>query len=378
MIDFKRIHWPIFLFISLYQIIVILAAPFYFYFSPPAWGMILALILLISLTEISITAGYHRLYSHKAYKTTIWVELPLVFLGTMAGQGSVLRWANDHRLHHKHVDTDLDPYSINKGFWYAHILWLFEKPDPIKPGLVSDLIKNKLLVFQDKYYGILFFLSNALVSAIIGWLLNDYTGAFYLAWWVRLFLVHHSTWFINSLAHTWGSKSYYKELSAVDNYLISMLTFGEGYHNYHHYFESDYRNGVKWYHFDPTKWLIWILNKTGLANNLRRFDEYKIKKQILKNDRNLLIDRLVELSYIKKDELEQRIKDTFDSISEKMKEIKHLRERYHEFKKAHKPGRIIEDIRMDIDKLQHMLSEDIRTWKALFNGIMKMKPIPVL
>ncbi len=377
MIDYKRIHWPVFLFITIYQIGVLAGLPFYLYYTPPSWTMVLTTVLLIGLTGLSITAGYHRLYAHRAYKTNRWVEIPLIFLGTLAGQGSIIRWANDHRLHHKHVDTDRDPYSIKKGFWHAHILWLFEKPEPIRKDQVSDLMKNRLLMFQDKYYGILFFGSNILVSLAIGWWLNDFIGAFFMAWWVRLFLVHHFTWFINSLAHTWGSKSYYKELSAVDNYLISLLTFGEGYHNYHHYFASDYRNGVKWYHFDPGKWLIWTLNKAGLATNLRRFDEFRIKKQVLKNDKNLLIDRLRQLSYIKKDQLEQKISDTFESISSKMAEIKQLRDQYHEFRKSGKPEKLVEDLKREIREIQHGLSDDIRTWRQLFNGIMEMKPIPV-
>lgn len=373
----KRIYWPIFLFIILYHLVVLIGAPFYFYYTPPSWTMVIVTIVLISLTGISITAGYHRLYSHRAYKTNKFIEIPLVFLGTMAGQGSILRWTNDHRLHHKHVDTDLDPYSIKKGFWYAHILWLFEKPDPIIPGLVADLSKNKLIVFQDRYYGILFFLTNALVSLAIGWWLNDFIGAFFFAWWVRLFAVHHCTWFINSLAHTWGSKSYYKELSAVDNYLISMLTFGEGYHNYHHYFASDYRNGIKWYHFDPTKWLIWTLHKTGLANNLKKFDEFRIKKQILKNDKTLLTDRLVQLTHVKKEELEMKIKETFDSISLKMTEIRRLKEKYLESKSQNTSGKMIDDLKYEINKMQAKLSKDIKAWQDLFNGIMKLQPIRV-
>jgi stearoyl-CoA desaturase (delta-9 desaturase) len=254
---------------------------------------------------------------------------------------------------------------------------LFEKPDPIIPGLVADLTKNKLLVFQDRYYGTLFFLTNTLVSLAIGWWLHDFIGAFFLAWWVRLFAVHHSTWFINSLAHTWGSKSYYKELSAVDNYLISLLTFGEGYHNYHHYFASDYRNGIKWYHFDPTKWLIWILSKTGQAKNLKRFDDYRITKQILKNDKTLLTDRLVQLTYVKKEELETTIRETFDSISQKMTEIKRLKEKYLEFKNKDISGKVIDDLRFEINKMQMKLSEDIKAWQNLFNGIMKLQPIAV-
>ena len=377
MIDWKRIYWPIFLFITLYQIAVIVGMPFYFIYTPPSWPMILAAVIVFSLTGLSITAGYHRLYSHRAYKTRKIIEIPLIFLGTMTGQGSILRWANDHRLHHKHVDTDKDPYSIKKGFWYAHILWMFEKPEPIKPGLVADLAKNKLIVFQDKHYGTLFLLSNLLVSLAIGWGLNDFIGAFFLVWWVRLFVVHHCTWFINSLAHTWGSKSYYKELSAVDNYLISLVTFGEGYHNYHHYFASDYRNGVKWYHFDPTKWFVWFLDKTGLAQNLKRFDDYRIKKQILKNDKVLLTDRLMQLPYIKKDDLELKIKETFNSISEKMSEVKQLKEKYIEFKRTNQPAKVVEDLKIEISKLKQKLSDEINVWQDLFNRIMKLKPMPV-
>jgi len=377
MIDFKGIHWPVFLFIIIYQIGVLAAAPFYFYLTPPSPLLILLTIALFMLTGISITAGYHRLYSHRSYRTNRWVEIPLLFFGTMAGQGSILRWANDHRLHHKYVDTDKDPYSIKKGFWHAHMLWLFHKPDPIIPGLVSDLSKNKLILFQDKYYGGLFFLTNTMISLAAGWWLNDFIGAFFLAWWVRLFVVHHCTWFINSLAHTWGSKSYYKELSAVDNYLISLLTFGEGYHNYHHYFASDYRNGIKWYHFDPTKWLIWILNRTGLADGLKRFDEFRIKKQILKNDKNLLMDRLRHLEYVKKEELEIKIHDTFESISEKMSEIKRLKEKHLEFRNSHLSDAVLEELKIEINKIQKILSEDIRNWQLLFNGIMKLKPIHV-
>jgi len=274
------------------------------------------------------------------------------------------------------VDTEKDPYSIKKGFWYAHILWLFEKPDPVIPRLVADLTKNTLIVFQDRYYTWLFFLSNTIVSLAIGWWLNDFIGAFFMAWWVRLFVVHHSTWFINSLAHTWGAKSYNKELSAVDNYLISLLTFGEGYHNYHHYFASDYRNGVRWYHFDPTKWLIWTLNKTGLARNLKRFDEFRIKKQILKNDRSLLTDHLMQLPKLTKEGFEQKINTTFNSINLKMIEVKLLKEKYGEIKLTINTDREIENVKAEINKLQQRLTEELRNWQFLFNGIMKMKPIP--
>ena len=117
---------------------------------------------------------------------------------------------------------------------------------------------------------------------------------FVLAWWTRLMVSHHLTWFINSLAHYWGEQTYSKEHSAVDNFVIAILTVGEGYHNFHHTFPADYRNGVRWYHFDPTKWTIWILSKVGLAADLRRFDSFRIKRRLLTEDRRLLIYSLRE------------------------------------------------------------------------------------
>jgi stearoyl-CoA desaturase (delta-9 desaturase) len=371
----KNINWPIFTFLVAYQLLVIVLAPFYFYYTPPSLAMILVSVVLFILTGISITTAYHRLYSHRSYKVSKLVEVPLLFFGTLAGQGSVLRWAYDHRLHHNYVDTDKDPYSVKKGFWYAHILWMFEKREDINPKAVNDLLENRLVVLQDKYYVPLFFGLNALVSILIGWLLGDFAGAFYLAWWLRLFAVHHSTWFINSLAHTWGSKSYSREFSAVDNYIISLLTFGEGYHNYHHFFATDFRNGIKWYHFDPTKWLIWSLSKMGLASNLREIDPLKIKKQVIKNDRALLFDRLPKLPVAKKNMLEAKAKEAYDIIMERISEINTLNKKYLIEKKNSISGNLKQDLRDQINDRQNKLKQDWDQWHRIFKTIMRTKTV---
>ena len=370
----QKIDWQIFLFIVIYQVLVIAIAPFYFYYTPPSLAMILVTVFLVIATGISITAAYHRLYSHKSYKLKKVMEFPLLFFGTIAGQGSVLRWANDHRLHHNYVDTDKDPYSVKKGFWYAHILWLFEKRDDINPKLVADLIKNPLVVFQDKYYVPLFFGLNTVTSLIIGWALGDFIGAFFLAWWLRLFVVHHSTWFINSLAHTWGSKTYNREFSAVDNYIVSLLTFGEGYHNYHHFFATDFRNGIKWYHFDPTKWLIWGMSKLGLASGLRKVDPLKIKKQIIKNDMALLFDRLPKLPVIKKDALEKKVRESYDNLMERISQINGLNQKYQQYKNDPATQKLMQDLSTEITDLQNKLRKDWDRWYEVFNTIMKTKP----
>src|ERR1700722_7190466 len=181
MIKKKQINWGPSLFLIIYQTLFLLFFPVYLYYSSPSWGMCLVAFILFYVTGVSITGGYHRLYSHRSYKTKKPLEGVILFFATMALQGSALRWAFDHRLHHAHVDTDEDPYSINKGFWYAHCLWILDKPKAIDPKVVPDLMRNPLIMFQDKYYEILAALANVVVFLSVGWLLNDYWGAFFIA-----------------------------------------------------------------------------------------------------------------------------------------------------------------------------------------------------
>jgi len=243
-------NWrPASMFVLGYHIVLLFMLPLYFYYCSASWAMWVTSIVLYFATGMSITGGYHRFYSHQTYKAHPLVEGLLLFFGSMACQGSALRWSYEHRIHHAYVDTDRDPYSIKKGFWFAHIFWIFQHPAPIENKVVSDLMRNRLVMFQHKYYPYLMFSTNIMAFLLVGWLLNDYLGAFVVSWWLRLFALHHSTWFINSLAHTWGARTFSSEQTAVDNFVISLLTFGEGYHNYHHTFANDYRNGIRWYHF---------------------------------------------------------------------------------------------------------------------------------
>jgi stearoyl-CoA desaturase (delta-9 desaturase) len=298
--------------------------------------MILAAVVLLYLTGLSITAGYHRFYAHRSFKSNSFIEAILLFFGAMAGQGSALRWAFDHRLHHAHVDTDKDPYSIKKGFWYAHCLWIMDKPQEINSKIAPDLLKNPLVMFQHRHVGLLMVFTNVIAFFIVGWLLNDYVGAFFLACWTRLFLLHHFTWFINSLAHTWGDKPFCQEQTAVNNYVIALLTFGEGYHNFHHTFANDYRNGIRWYQYDPTKWLIWTLSKFKLVSGLKMMDPYTIKKRMVLERKELLLERICNLWYIKKDELEKKVLELSDSIVAKIAETNQLMEDY---RRARKEGK---------------------------------------
>lgn len=148
--------------------------------------------------------------------------------------------------------------------------WFLLKRPPMDPTKIPDLWARKWVRFQHNYYHLLTATSTIIIVIVMGFVSGWFTSIYLcLAW---MFFFHHSMFFINSLAHTWGSKTYAKELTAVDNFLLAFLTFGEGYHNYHHAFPNDYRNGISWYHFDPTKWLIWTLEKLHLAKNLRSKD----------------------------------------------------------------------------------------------------------
>lgn len=372
----KIINWGPITFLVTYQVLLLAALPFYFYYNVPKMGMLITMFVLLYITGLSITAGYHRYYAHRSYRTGSVVEAILLFFGSMATQGSALRWSFDHRIHHAHVDTDEDPYSIKKGFWYAHFLWLVEKPREIEAKTVSDLLKNKLVMFQHNYYKTTMIASNAMVVVFFGWLFQDYLGAIMLVLGLRMFLLHHFTWFINSLAHTWGDKPFCLELSAVDNYFLSMLTFGEGYHNYHHTYANDYRNGIRWYHFDPTKWLIWTLSKFGLAHGLKRMDSATIQKRIVIEHKNLLLEQIKQLCYVRKEELESAIQEISDRIVSKIAEFNKLKEEYLATK-MEKPSRdIIKELRYELKMLKKSLRNDWRLWLKLSKRIMSLKPLP--
>lgn len=371
MLNFKNgVNWIPSLFLVIYQVVLLLSLPFYFYHSIPSAGMIITTFVLLYITGLSITGGYHRFYSHRTFKTNRFMEVILLFFGSMAGQGSALRWSFDHRIHHAHVDTDEDPYSIKKGFWYAHFLWIFEKPRPYDTKVIPDLLSNRLVIFQDRFYGLLFLGTNLLAFGLVGWSLNDYLGALVMAVGLRLFLLHHFTWFINSLAHTWGDKPFSQEHSAVNNYIISLLTFGEGYHNFHHTYANDYRNGVYWYQFDPTKWLIWVLSKLGLVQNLRKMDAYTIKKRLVIEHKNLLMDRLIKTLEDKRVEWEPIVNELSEKIVAKISDFSKLKQHYLELKIQCKERSALRELKKEMKSLKKSLRQDWKEWWQLSRTIL--------
>ena len=210
------------------------------------------------------------------------MRLFTLIFGAGAFENSVIMWSSEHRRHHKHVDHDDDPYDISKGFFYAHIGWLLFKMSPQPPfDNVPDLKKDRLVMWQHRHIHLLAVLVSFVLPAVIGWIWNGAIGAlggFLIAGVARVTVLQHCTFLINSACHTLGRQPYSDRCSARDSHLLALFTFGEGYHNYHHEFQYDYRNGVKPWEFDPTKWIIWTLSKTRLTGNLRRVAVEKVRQ----------------------------------------------------------------------------------------------------
>jgi stearoyl-CoA desaturase (delta-9 desaturase) len=236
---------------------------------------ILAFVLAI-FCGMSITMGYHRLYSHRSYEASFPVKLFLLIFGAATFQNSLLKWASDHRVHHKFCDKEKDPYNINRGFFWAHMGWIMTRePSKFKEQypMSKDLLNDPLVMWQHKYYLPIAISAGILLPGLIGYFLGSTLGGFAIAGFGRIVLVHHCTFFINSLCHCVGKMTYSDSHTAKDSPLMALLTFGEGYHNFHHTFQADYRNGVKWHHFDPGKWAIWLLEKVGMASKLKRVSD---------------------------------------------------------------------------------------------------------
>ncbi|MFN6971725.1 MAG: acyl-CoA desaturase [Rheinheimera sp.] len=276
------IIWTNVLIFSLTFLIAAIAVPYYAITVGFSWVEIVATILCLGYCGMSITAGYHRLWAHKTYEAHPVLQWFFAIGGAFALQNSALHWSSDHRVHHKFVDqNDKDPYSAKRGFWFSHIGWMLREYQSQRYSdysNVRDLQNNPIVMWQHKHYLALTIATNFGIPLFLGFLTDNYIGMLLSVGVLRLVLSHHFTFFINSLAHIWGSQPYTDQNSARDNGILAFLTYGEGYHNFHHIFEYDYRNGIRWWQFDPTKWLIKSCSWLGLTRNLKICPEDRILK----------------------------------------------------------------------------------------------------
>ncbi|NTS78885.1 fatty acid desaturase [Catenovulum sp. SM1970] len=260
---------------------------------------VIACVLCLGYCGMSITVGYHRLWSHKTYQANSFVRFILAIGGAFALQNSILHWCSDHRNHHRYVDNnDKDPYSAKRGFWFSHIGWMLRQYQGEEYGdykNVKDLQKDKIVMWQHKYYVPLALLTNLGIPLLLGWLNGDILSMFLMSGVLRLVLSHHFTFFINSLAHIWGKSTFSSAHTAKDNHWLSLVTYGEGYHNFHHTFEYDYRNGIHWYDFDPSKWFIKTMSLIGFTWGLRKAPQERIEQAKAKFKLEQAKDKLLAL-----------------------------------------------------------------------------------
>jgi stearoyl-CoA desaturase (delta-9 desaturase) len=297
----------------------------------PGWGEVGVFLVMISLVGTAISGGYHRLFSHRAYKASWPVRFLFLCFGAAAFENSALKWSSDHRVHHRHVDTDQDPYEIGKGFWYAHWTWVMEAKSLPIAG-VADLEKDSLVRWQHRHH----FLIGAVVSSIplwIGLAVGNVWG--YAVWGVvlRIVVTHHTTFFINSAAHMFGSRPYTDQNTARDNWLLAPLTYGEGYHNFHHLWQWDYRNGALWYQWDTTKWLLNVLAWFGLVSGFRRVSAAAIERARLHMEEKRLRERLALASPGVATPMQQRLEAARLKLDQAMAALHERREAWR-LKKA--------------------------------------------
>ena len=329
---------------------------------------IAAMLAGIAFCEISITAGYHRLWSHRAYEAHWLVRLIFAIGGTYATQNSILHWASDHRIHHRHCDNnEKDPYSAKKGFWYSHIGWMIRDYSINKDteyNNCNDLKKDPIVMWQHRNYLPLVLGINFGIPLILGIWHGDILGMLLLAGVARLAIAHHFTFFINSLAHVWGSQPYSDQNTSKDNAVIAYLTMGEGYHNYHHSFQRDYRNGIRWWQFDPTKWLIRSLSYIGLASKLYRTPVEHIETSRARMLLNTTSKKIAQLPHA--DELIHRLHDEYETLMHKINEFAQAKRQWMEARKTSvKESCDIEALKEKVETLKENFLQQKKDWLML-------------
>jgi stearoyl-CoA desaturase (Delta-9 desaturase) len=242
-------------------------------------GLLVGMYLVISA---GVTIGYHRLFTHRSFTTFRPIQWGLGILGSMALEGPLLKWVAQHRMHHQHSDDEGDPHSPHlhgtglwqaiRGFWHAHTGWIFDPDDPDLDRYVGDLRKDPVLCWISR----MFFLWAAvglILPAILGGLLTlSWTGVLLGFLWgglVRVFLVHHMTFSINSICHLWGARPFKTDDESRNNLFFGVLGLGEGWHNNHHAFPTSARHGLRWWQLDVSFMVIRLLGWMCLAWNIR-------------------------------------------------------------------------------------------------------------
>ncbi|KAL3278759.1 hypothetical protein HHI36_016286 [Cryptolaemus montrouzieri] len=259
----------------------------YLAFTEVKWLTVPYVWILIFITGEGVTAGAHRLYSHKSYKAALPFRIILLILQTMAGQNCMYIWVRDHRQHHKYSDTDADPHNSNRGFFFCHMGWLMSKKHPLvkekgKTIDMSDLEADPWVMFQKKHYKTLYFIFALIIPVYFPVLFWNETlwNSFFTSYFLRYVTLLHITWTVNSIAHFYGTKPFDKNIVAVESKVVSLWAGGEGWHNYHHAFPWDYKASEFVTPLNATTCLIDTMAYLGMAYDLREASCSMIERRV--------------------------------------------------------------------------------------------------
>lgn len=236
-----------------------------------------------SIAGFGVTAGVHRYWSHKSYKTKNFMKIILSLCFSMAGQNTIFEWVRDHRVHHAFTETTADPHDSRRGFMFSHVGWLMmtKHPDVIEKGkkiYLKDILDDPIVKWHTKYFSILKFLFCFLIPIsvpMIFW--NENFNVSVSSQMLRYVLVLNATWSVNSIAHMWGNRPYDKNISPRENIFVSIFAMGEGYHNYHHVYPWDYK-ASEFGFFNITTKILNFLKFLGVVYDVRSVDIKSINK----------------------------------------------------------------------------------------------------
>lgn len=353
-------------------LIALVGTPWYIISHGLGWPETLTFLGIWFAVGLSVTAGYHRLFAHKTYQAAWPVRLFFLVFGAASLENSVLNWAADHRVHHTHVDEERDPYNITKGFWWAHIGWIFFENEAPSQTVVRDLLEDPLVVWQDRWYHVVGLGIAFGVPLLVGLLTGNVLGCLLIGGVLRVVVSHHTTFFINSLCHMIGRQPYSKEHSARDSGIMAVLAFGEGYHNYHHSFPFDYRNGVKAWQFDPAKWTIYLLSKVGLTRDLRRAPEAAVLKAKVELQFEAARERMQQVVSDLREAHEARLHDAYERLQTALHDLLSLQRRH----KPQAAAAVEEHLPLEtrIGLAYNALEKALAEWKRTLR---QMKQLPV-
>ena len=232
------------------------------------WTNLAFMLALYGLTGLGVTVGYHRLLSHRSFRVPTWVARTLATIGCLAMQGGPMRWVADHRQHHFHSDDQGDPHDIKRGLFFAHMGWVFYLYPPSYDQRriareARDLDRDRYMRWLERFH--------YLPGLLLGALLLGAGGLEVFLWGfcARLVVLYHSTWLVNSAAHQWGYRNF-DYATGMNNWLVALLAFGEGWHNNHHAWPSSARQGLRRWELDTSWMLIRLLRRSGLAWDVMR------------------------------------------------------------------------------------------------------------